>query len=823
MKKLLVALSLGLIASSLHAQITVGHPDFEPFADATSSSNGTSYAVGANLIGQTNAQGLTWAAAGTGSAQATITSGTLTVPGLLADSGNSVSFGSASGPTPRFGLGGAIAPTSPKTVYYSMAFEITSLTGLTSSGAFVAGFNNSTGAQTTQPGTVGARLYVRLASGGYNLGINKADGTAADISWEPATYAVGTTYFVVASYTFSGTPTANTDSAALWVNPSSSSFGAASAPTADLTTSAGANMGTTATADQIASFLLRQGSTTEPQTMIVDEISIGLDWADVTPIPPVSKVTPSFSNLTASPSTTYGTSVTLSGTLSATGPVYPVMGETITVTVNGNAQTTTINDATGDFSISYNPGTAPVSGSPYTITYSYAGDTALNSATDTSTSLALTQRVATLGGSRLYDGTATADSSILFVANLVGSDVVTVASGSGTLAGSSAGAEAISSLGTLTLGGAAVANYTLVGATGSVTITVPPFTAGHPIFEPFADATASNGTSYAVGTNLIGQTNAQGLVWFAAGSGTGQPVIASGALSVPGLLPDSGNSITFSGAAGTSARLDFGTVSTNSVLVGSNSLTVYYSMAFQVNSLGLLSSTPAIVAGFNNAAGMQTNQPTVIGARLYARLSGLGYNLGIDKADSVAGDISWEPATYTVGTTYFVVAGYTFSGPANAGTDSASLWVNPSSSTFGAASAPAADLTTSAGPNLGSSSSSDVISSFLLREASTAQPGTMTVDELSIGLSWADVTPVAATTVTPVITGITASGGNVMVNFTGSSSDAPSAFTLVGSSTVVPLSAYATVTGAVITQLSPGVFQATAATNGSNQFFKIKR
>src|SRR5262249_35649527 len=71
---------------------------------------------------------------------------------------------------------------------------------------------------------------------------------------------------------------------------------------------------------------------------------IGLDNVSV------SILTPAFSSLTASPSVTYGaTSVTLSGKLSATGPVYPANGETVSVTINGNAQTTTINDATGDF------------------------------------------------------------------------------------------------------------------------------------------------------------------------------------------------------------------------------------------------------------------------------------------------------------------------------------------------------------------------------------------------------------------------------------------------------------------------------------------
>jgi hypothetical protein len=49
---------------------------------------------------------------------------------------------------------------------------------------------------------------------------------------------------------------------------------------------------------------------------------------------------------------------------------------------------------------------------------------------------------------------------------------VTVASGSGTLAGANVGSEAITSFGTLSLGGTAAGNYTLAGASGSVNITV---------------------------------------------------------------------------------------------------------------------------------------------------------------------------------------------------------------------------------------------------------------------------------------------------------------------------------------------------------------
>jgi hypothetical protein len=85
------------------------------------------------------------------------------------------------------------------------------------------------------------------------------------------------------------------------------------------------------------------------------------------------------------------TAITLAGTVSASGPIYPAQGEMIGVTINGNLQMSTINDSTGDFSFNYNPSTIPASTTPYTITYFYPGDASLSAATNTSTTLTVTQ------------------------------------------------------------------------------------------------------------------------------------------------------------------------------------------------------------------------------------------------------------------------------------------------------------------------------------------------------------------------------------------------------------------------------------------------
>ena len=270
-----------------------------------------------------------------------------------------------------------------------------------------------------------------------------------------------------------------------------------------------------------------------------------------------------FSNLTHSQSVTYGTATaTVSGTVSAAGPTYPVIGETITITIpNVLTTNTTINDAIGDFTltmpintlpvgtgvitysyagptlaptmdtsttftitkapvtvtataqsktygqtitfgagntnftatglmngdtigsvtlaVSGTPGggvsNAPVSGSPYTITPSAATSGTFNANNYTITyvtgSLTVNPLPVALTGTRPYDGTSTAASSILSITNIVGTDVVTLASGSATLAGSTVGVEPIISASGLTLGGAAAGNYTTTSATGAVTIT----------------------------------------------------------------------------------------------------------------------------------------------------------------------------------------------------------------------------------------------------------------------------------------------------------------------------------------------------------------
>jgi len=105
----------------------------------------------------------------------------------------------------------------------------------------------------------------------------------------------------------------------------------------------------------------------------------------------IGKATPSFSNL-SSVTNSYGvTSITLTGTVSSAGSLYPASGENVSATINGIAVASTVTDGTGDFSITYNDSSLATLGTNvYAITYNYTGNANLAAAADTSTSLTIT-------------------------------------------------------------------------------------------------------------------------------------------------------------------------------------------------------------------------------------------------------------------------------------------------------------------------------------------------------------------------------------------------------------------------------------------------
>ncbi|MGZ4960949.1 MAG: hypothetical protein ACXWC8_00200 [Limisphaerales bacterium] len=242
-------------------------PDYEPF----------DYSAGVNLIGNTNANGLVWTAAGPAGAQVTVTSGNLNVFNLSPSTGNSVQINAATGPCARLGTEFTI---TSGTFMYSFAFRVANLAGLSTTGGYLAGFNNSRGTQSGTPGVAGCQLLLRsVDANNFNIGLSKASTTAADQVWSSQTFTTNDTIFVVGSYAFNSGNTSD-DIAKLWINPGPDDFGS----TNPISTPLVASTGTDISANQIASFVFFQRTGgVQPTLTLTDELRLGRTFADVTP------------------------------------------------------------------------------------------------------------------------------------------------------------------------------------------------------------------------------------------------------------------------------------------------------------------------------------------------------------------------------------------------------------------------------------------------------------------------------------------------------------------------------------------------------------
>ena len=99
---------------------------------------------------------------------------------------------------------------------------------------------------------------------------------------------------------------------------------------------------------------------------------------------------PAITNLTPSLVAMQNSTLTLTGKVAyLAGPIYASGGDPVSVTIGGVTQTGAVTDAAGDFSVSFNTFGIPPSGTPYTITYIYAGNTNLNTATNTTKTVTL--------------------------------------------------------------------------------------------------------------------------------------------------------------------------------------------------------------------------------------------------------------------------------------------------------------------------------------------------------------------------------------------------------------------------------------------------
>ncbi len=284
---------------------------YEPFdytATSTIVPGSTATNSGKGLLDIYNTPSTNWFQAGAASG-GTAPPHQIVSPGLTGATGFPASIGNAAGlmggaaahsdfkEMARMNLPGATGnssgPYGPNTaLYYSALVKVADLTGLTTANTnlnanndLIIGFNNAIGATSAQPNTWAGELTIRLGSTSstYNLGI-RASTTVAGTTFWTGDLNPGDTHLVVARFTEGATPGIGGTND-LWLDPTASTFGAATAPTPNGTVTG--TYSASGTADHTDSILIGAGiaAGSNPNETDIDEIRVGTAWADVTALP----------------------------------------------------------------------------------------------------------------------------------------------------------------------------------------------------------------------------------------------------------------------------------------------------------------------------------------------------------------------------------------------------------------------------------------------------------------------------------------------------------------------------------------------------------
>jgi len=212
--------------------------------------------------------------------------------------------------------------------------------------------------------------------------------------------------------------------------------------------------------------------------------------------------------------------------------------------------------------------------------------------------------------------------------------------------------------------------------------------------------------------------------WTFGGTGANDLSVVSGNLSYSGLAPGVGNSVT-NGADGLGVRRLTGTTVTSG--------DIYFSVLFQLTSYGTAWTSPA--AGTSVGALTEINNTGFKVNAVVVRDTGGsgGYFFGVQKGGT-GSTATFDTTLHFEGEAILLVGRYSFDSLA---ADVVSLWINPDSSTFGQAP-PSPAITAVNGTD-----STVGIDRFNMRQNTAASvPEAMQWDELRIGTTWADVTPV---------------------------------------------------------------------------------
>ncbi|MBN8570567.1 MAG: T9SS type A sorting domain-containing protein [Ignavibacteria bacterium] len=197
-------------------------------------------------------------------------------------------------------------------------------------------------------------------------------------------------------------------------------------------------------------------------------------------------------------------------------------------------------------------------------------------------------------------------------------------------------------------------------------------------------------------------------------------LVTSGNQNYAGLTTGSGNMISYGGAGA-----DYYRPFTNQT-----SGTVYASFLLNVTNISAQSTAGGYTFGY-----MENNSTSNFGATVWIRNNAAAgttqYNIGVNPRTTIANTV-WAPNVLDVNTTYMVVISYQI--VAGAGNDIVKMWINPVS--FGGTE-PNSDLTAT---NTGTDLTTGVQRFFCRQDAAATTP-TLSMDELRVGTTWAEVTP----------------------------------------------------------------------------------
>lgn len=199
-----------------------------------------------------------------GTTPLSISSGSLTYPGLTGGGGNKVALIAGNSEDANKSIGTAITTIT----YYSTVLNLPNTNGLSTVGDYSMSLGGATGTSVT---SLPARLMLKTgtAANTFNIGIVNNSGTGTSPTYLATDYPVETPVFVVVKY-----DRAN-NTADLFVNPTLGS----TEPSPSLTNATG-----TSTVTSIASLCIRQGGNATAGTGNVefDDIRIGGTWSYVT-------------------------------------------------------------------------------------------------------------------------------------------------------------------------------------------------------------------------------------------------------------------------------------------------------------------------------------------------------------------------------------------------------------------------------------------------------------------------------------------------------------------------------------------------------------